>query len=393
MADIVVNRPISTSDVEGFNAALDGKANQLTANKTVNIPYGSTAAEIQALIDAEPKVGGATLTFQFEDCPYKYFNGTTDKIVGDGTTATVTHAAHGFSSGHKIGISTLREQYFSGSTTIVGNGTTATVTRNSHGFKSGDTVVIAGTTNFNGTYVIGTVATNTFVITHAYSGEETPPVTASIDSLDFDGIYEITVTDENTYTFASTITGTTTPLTKGIARRAWELETFISFRSFSNILLSIIGNTTTETDRTTAHNNQRVLLYCPTTYAIQIYGNNCNIDVSNISFVTGTGIAVVDYYSKMTMYKYCSMQGSNQIMYAQETTNTLLSCLGIGSNTQYYYGDSVIYLKGANKNLRHPQRGITATACTIYNPLATSLQAGTTTKFFIHQNGIVLGDT
>jgi hypothetical protein len=43
----------------------------LTANTTVNIPAASTAAETQALIDAQPKaLNGYTLTFQFADGTY-----------------------------------------------------------------------------------------------------------------------------------------------------------------------------------------------------------------------------------------------------------------------------------------------------------------------------------
>lgn len=129
--------------IAGLPAALDAKASVLTASKTVNIPYGTSAAEIQALIDAEPKnLNGHTLTFQFEDCPHKYFNGTTDGISGNGTTATVTLA--------------------------------------NHGLTTGQTHHIDGTTNFNINGVVTVTDENTFTIAATYNGTETPPATAIV---------------------------------------------------------------------------------------------------------------------------------------------------------------------------------------------------------------------
>lgn len=53
-----------------YAAKLDA-VGALTTNKTVNLTYDMTAAQIQALIDAQPKnLGGYTLTFQFGDGAY-----------------------------------------------------------------------------------------------------------------------------------------------------------------------------------------------------------------------------------------------------------------------------------------------------------------------------------
>jgi hypothetical protein len=76
-----------------------GGASQLTANKTVNLTSSMTAAQIQALIDAEPKnLGGFTLTFQFADGTYtinneiafvSFYNGTL-VIQGNPTNNTLS---------------------------------------------------------------------------------------------------------------------------------------------------------------------------------------------------------------------------------------------------------------------------------------------------------------
>jgi len=76
-------------------------ASYLTANKTVNFDNSMTAAEIQALIDAEPKnLNGYILTFQFADGTYtiatalnfSYFYGGQVYIQGNtGETAITLH--------------------------------------------------------------------------------------------------------------------------------------------------------------------------------------------------------------------------------------------------------------------------------------------------------------
>ena len=54
-------------------------------------------------------------------------------------------------------------------TAILGNGTTITVTANNY-FSVGQTVVITGTTNYNGTYTIATATGSSFTITSATTG-------------------------------------------------------------------------------------------------------------------------------------------------------------------------------------------------------------------------------
>lgn len=71
----------------------------LTANKTVNIPAGSTSAQIQALIDAEDKnLNGYTLNFQFANGTYAnlgtinicdFFGGKVN-VLGDPTDNSVS---------------------------------------------------------------------------------------------------------------------------------------------------------------------------------------------------------------------------------------------------------------------------------------------------------------
>lgn len=86
----------------------------LTEDTTVNIAVGSTAAQIQAQIDAQPKVlNGYTLTFQFDDGTYTLtaglnfhgFVGGVLRVLGNTTEtdSTVLHTSqqvHINASGH-----------------------------------------------------------------------------------------------------------------------------------------------------------------------------------------------------------------------------------------------------------------------------------------------------
>jgi len=74
-------------------------------------------------------------------------------IMGGGSTSFVVRAVQNTAS----------------ITAIVGNGTTITVTAN-HYFSVGQTVVITGTTNYNGTYTIATATGILFTITSATTG-------------------------------------------------------------------------------------------------------------------------------------------------------------------------------------------------------------------------------
>lgn len=122
-------------------------------------------------------------------------------IVGNGTTATVTTLkAHLIATGKSIRIvgttnfngiftatstgtytftissnstatdSTAGQVWLNNISSIVGNGTTATVNSTGHGFSVGHFMTIANSTNFNGTYEIKTVTTNSFTIDHPYNG-------------------------------------------------------------------------------------------------------------------------------------------------------------------------------------------------------------------------------
>jgi len=100
---------------------LDAKSTKLTANATVNFTYDMTAAQIQALIDAQPKnLGGKTLTFQFGDGTYntsmtsalafQYFYNGNLRIYGNTgeADATALHTSQSvyldFSAGTSHGI-------------------------------------------------------------------------------------------------------------------------------------------------------------------------------------------------------------------------------------------------------------------------------------------------
>jgi hypothetical protein len=284
------------------------RGKELTKNCTIRFAYGTTAAVMNAVISSISKQSSDyTLIIQFSDCPYKYFNGSTDKIIGNGALATVTHALHGFTDGDEVSINVLREQLFSGTTTIVGNGSTATVTRSAHGFLNGDYVTIIGTTNFDGTYLVSNRTTNTFDIIHAYSGTETPPATASINSLDFDGDYTITVVDENTYTFAHTSTGEIIPLTTGITRKIWNITDNLYFSNITNSI--IIQGNTSEISSTILHSNQRVYLKSSNSYGIKL--NNClNAEINNIKVYAPNVAIYIGYSSARCLYCFGQTTGA-----------------------------------------------------------------------------------
>lgn len=126
----------------------DTKVTGLTAVKVLNFTYGMTAAQIQALIDAVPKnMNGYGMTLSFADCPYKYFNGTTDNISGNGVTTTVTLAGHGFATNDEIALS---------------------------GFISGTDDL--GSV-LDGEFIVTVTDANTFTFASTYNGTKTPLAT------------------------------------------------------------------------------------------------------------------------------------------------------------------------------------------------------------------------
>jgi len=83
---------------------------------TVTFAKDATAATFQSQINAISKnLDGKTVTFIFDPTvETDTFNGSTDNLVGDGTTTTVTLADHGFSSGWLVsldGCSTFNGSY------------------------------------------------------------------------------------------------------------------------------------------------------------------------------------------------------------------------------------------------------------------------------------------
>ena len=57
---------------------------------------------------------------------------------------------------------------------IVGNGALATVTQSNHGYIDNQTIIITGTTNFDGTYVISVTGANTYTFAHIFAGGPDP---------------------------------------------------------------------------------------------------------------------------------------------------------------------------------------------------------------------------
>lgn len=129
-----------TLAVDGYGRITSATQGKATGTTTVNIPFGSTAAQVQAYIDTIPKnLGGNYVYVTFASPPIHAFSGA-ETIVGDGTTATVTQAAHGYSTGA--------------------------------------VVYIDGTTHFDGGYTVTVTGANTYTFAHTYTGTDTPAATA-----------------------------------------------------------------------------------------------------------------------------------------------------------------------------------------------------------------------
>ena len=56
--------------------------------------------------------------------------------------------------------------------TSTGGGGSVTITSASHGLANGDRVIISGTTSYNSSYAVSSIATNTFVITETNSTDD-----------------------------------------------------------------------------------------------------------------------------------------------------------------------------------------------------------------------------
>lgn len=127
-----------------------------TATDTILFPY--EVGFDQLLMEAGIGDAGGTTYITDADRwePADYFNGWICRIIngtGRGSYATVSDY-----------------ESRDGSITVFADGTggTVTVTSAGHGMANGDVVTISGTTNYNGTFVISSVATDTFKITDAW---------------------------------------------------------------------------------------------------------------------------------------------------------------------------------------------------------------------------------
>ena len=103
-----------------------------------------------------------------------------NKIKVNSITATKLLGGKVFNSSQYIMASNgtnarlVKKYTFTGSITTYASGGSGltTVTSNAHGLFDGDSVTIAGTTNYNGTYTISAKTTNTFKITLAYTSND-----------------------------------------------------------------------------------------------------------------------------------------------------------------------------------------------------------------------------
>ena len=64
-----------------------------------------------------------------------------------------------------------------------GDASDVTVTCANHGFSNGDSVIVSGTTNYNGTYTIDQVATDTFDIEVSFNAGETAGSSTTLATL------------------------------------------------------------------------------------------------------------------------------------------------------------------------------------------------------------------
>ena len=104
-----ITKPTTSSsgdilEYDGANwqaVANSGGTSGLTSNKIVTITNGTSSADIQAQIDAQPKIlNGYTLDFQFgaetitltNTLTFQYFNGGKFRILGEDTTSTTNTA-------------------------------------------------------------------------------------------------------------------------------------------------------------------------------------------------------------------------------------------------------------------------------------------------------------
>ena len=142
---------------------------------------------------------------------YNTADGTTSSLITypSGRTVTSSDKVCCFQADNKFYILRGQGQTAKGVTGITRSGSTATVTLNAHGFSNGNEITITGATqtDYNGSFVISNVTTNTF--DYAVPGTPATPATGTIyaqkakPAMVWDGTTNITVVPQSITTGSS----------------------------------------------------------------------------------------------------------------------------------------------------------------------------------------------
>ncbi len=272
----VPEKPIQISEVEGLQAVLDAKIDDIqlktdltdnsdnyipsqktvksefnsrlictqeTVSRTITIPYTYTAVEIQTEINNIGKYipQGVVITLQFTNTSAKYF-----------ANAAVVDKGSG-----KVGLPC-----------------------NAHGFSVGATIEIDGTTNYNGSFVVDAdSSTNEIVITASYIAE--------------------------------------TLLTTAIARIPTIFSGGISLRGFFGGGQIVLRGNTSETSATVLHTTQQVIFdnSANSGHVIACYSNNVIVSVYNIKIKLKDAASIAgifNSYSKPMAIRYNYIHAAGQ---------------------------------------------------------------------------------
>ena len=115
-----------------------------------------------------------------------------------GTATLVFALAHGLTTNDMIAIQGAPSKAITAFANAGGG--SVTVTSSTHELSDGDEVVISGTTDYNGTFTISSVTTNTFNIVDTYVSAETSGNWA-LNASSYNGVHKVTVTNTTTVTF------------------------------------------------------------------------------------------------------------------------------------------------------------------------------------------------
>lgn len=142
----------------------------------VSITFGATTGhtlddkwEVECLVFTPQQVAGSNVN------PASFVgSGLNDASSSGGYMGTGTPTFTVEIDGVVTGSISKYELLNSGAITAMASagGSSTTITSNSHGLSNGNSVVITGTTSYNGTFTVSSVATNTFVIATAFVSDD-----------------------------------------------------------------------------------------------------------------------------------------------------------------------------------------------------------------------------